>query len=274
MGTAADVLRLARAELGTTSGKKYWDWYFNGTYGYVNGSVTPYCACFTSFIFDSANVTAAGLANSYCPYICSKGSSEGKLVNKYAAQPGDIVLFDWNQDGVSDHVGIVESNEGSYLQTIEGNTSGGIVTRRTRNFSDVCHVIRPNYDGNASVVTESNLDVDGWAGPATITKLQIALNVPSNYVDGVLSGQSVNDRDALGNVCSVEWSGLGSYTVERLQEKVGAGVDGYWGMNTSKCLQRYLINHGYYCGEAGADGYFGYYSCCALQRALNEGLFK
>lgn len=40
----------------------------------------------------------------------------------YAPQPGDIVFFDWGSDGVSDHVGIVESCDGSTVYTIEGDS--------------------------------------------------------------------------------------------------------------------------------------------------------
>jgi hypothetical protein len=32
------------------------------------------------------------------------------------------VFFDWDGDGVSDHVGIVESCDGSTVRTIEGNS--------------------------------------------------------------------------------------------------------------------------------------------------------
>ncbi|MDP1617029.1 CHAP domain-containing protein [Phenylobacterium sp.] len=55
-----------------------------------------------------------------------------------AARPGWIVVFNWNQDGKPDHVGIVERVAGANLHTIEFNTSdtdnsnGGTVARRTR----------------------------------------------------------------------------------------------------------------------------------------------
>ena len=37
--------------------------------------------------------------------------------------PGDIVFFDWDNDGSADHVGIVESCDGSTVRTVEGNSS-------------------------------------------------------------------------------------------------------------------------------------------------------
>lgn len=269
MATSADVLRIAREELGNTSGKKYWDAYFHGAMSYVNGSSTPYCACFVSWVLSKAKVKVPGLPAAYCPYICRDGIKSGVTTNKYSALPGDIVLFDWNSDGLSDHVGIVESNQGGYLQTIEGNTNGGVVARRTRYFSSICHVIRPDYYVNKT--DKVILDVDGWAGPLTITELQKQLDLPSEYVDGILSGQMWRHKDYLGNIWSCEWDGLGSYTVETLQNKLGISSTGFWDKETSIALQNKLIASGYSCGPDGADGHFGYNSCCALQRALNDG---
>ena len=39
---------------------------------------------------------------------------------------GDIIFFDWENDGHSDHVGIVERTDGINVYTIEGNTSGDV----------------------------------------------------------------------------------------------------------------------------------------------------
>lgn len=36
---------------------------------------------------------------------------------------GDITFFDWQNDGVSDHVGIVEKIENGTIYTIEGNST-------------------------------------------------------------------------------------------------------------------------------------------------------
>ena len=39
---------------------------------------------------------------------------------------GSLVFFDWNGDGISDHVGIVEKYEGGIIYTVEGNTGTNI----------------------------------------------------------------------------------------------------------------------------------------------------
>lgn len=272
MATSGDVLRIARNELGNTSGKKYWDYYFDGDEPYVNGGLTPYCACFVSWVMNQAGVKAAGIPAAYCPYICRDAKNGGALIDKHSAQPGDIVLFDWDSDGLSDHVGLVESNEGSYLQTIEGNTSGGIVTRRTRNFSDICHIVRPYYDGGcAPEIMDEKLDVDGWAGPKTILKLQYALGITyASYLDGVLSGQRQEFAEYFPNVCSCTWETDGSYAIKLLQRRYDCVETGVWDRAFSTLMQTVLTEMGYDCGSI--DGYFGYKSCCALQQALNDGV--
>ena len=75
-------------------------------------------------------------------------------------------------------------------------------------------------------------------------------------------------------MCNVTYEGTGSQVVKALQRKVGANPDGYWGPDTSRKLQQWLINKGYDCGPAGIDGYFGHDSVIALQKALNDGVFK
>lgn len=45
---------------------------------------------------------------------------------------GMIIFFDWDHDGTSDHVGIVEKCEGGRVYTIEGNSSDQV---RQRNYA-------------------------------------------------------------------------------------------------------------------------------------------
>jgi hypothetical protein len=44
----------------------------------------------------------------------------------YNPSPGNIIFFDWDGNGVSDHVGIVESCDGTTLYTIEGNANDAV----------------------------------------------------------------------------------------------------------------------------------------------------
>ena len=63
-------------------------------------------------------LTAQGIYN-----ICTPVAPE-------EAKAGDIIFFDWGNNGTIDHVGIVESVNGGTVNTIEGN-SGDKVARRS-----------------------------------------------------------------------------------------------------------------------------------------------
>lgn len=47
----------------------------------------------------------------------------------YLPLPGELIFFDWDGDGIPDHVGIVESCDGSTVYTVEGNTSDSCMRR-------------------------------------------------------------------------------------------------------------------------------------------------
>ena len=44
-----------------------------------------------------------------------------KFPKEYTPKAADIIFFDWNNNGVIDHVGFVEKVENGYVYTIEGN---------------------------------------------------------------------------------------------------------------------------------------------------------
>ena len=49
--------------------------------------------------------------------------------SSYIPTPGDLIFFDWENDGSINHVGIVVSVENGFINTIEGN-SGDKVARQ------------------------------------------------------------------------------------------------------------------------------------------------
>ena len=210
------------------------------------------------------------------------------------AQPGDVILFDWGGDGVCDHVGVVEKNFGSYVQTIEGNTSsgssgsqsnGGGVYRRTRAWSTVKAVVRPNYGSSSgtttttkpSTSTSARLKVDGYIGKNSTTEWQTQLGC--DIIDGVISGQNSANKEYLYRLTSITWEGTGqSGFVKKLQQfLVNKGysikVDGFLGPKTVVALQQFLRD---YCGyvKHGIDGYLGPNTAANVQNALNAGYFK
>ena len=164
MSAAKNVLYCARQWIGYSRwddpepGTVFGRWYAElvGD-SYFGESGIPYCAMFVSYCLNWAGIEAAGLPGAYVPWILSANSDAGRLVANEDAQPGDLVMFDWQGDGVADHIGIVEENhpDEGWMQTIEGNTSpgsggsqsnGGGVYRRARNYNSIIGVARPYYE--------------------------------------------------------------------------------------------------------------------------------
>ena len=119
------------------------------------GITGPWCAMFVTYCMVQTKSKAfiKSQRYAYCPYILedAKYHRNGlRLVSVIDFRPGDVVLFDWNKDGVADHVGFVTAAPGKAktFSTIEGNTSGtnpsdgGMVARMTRNVSDVIGFVR------------------------------------------------------------------------------------------------------------------------------------
>ena len=278
MATATQIINIAAREVGYSrwrdpqAGTKYGRWYAGKTGSpYFGYSGVPYCAMFVSWVLDQAGMTPPGGIFAYCPTGLANARRLGRTRSKNNAKPGDLVFFDWNKDGVSDHVGIVTANRGSYLETIEGNTSagtrgsqsnGGGVYRRARSLSLVIGVVSPQYSGTSSPrpATPSGLAVDGWAGPATIRRAQQLARTP---IDGVISGQWRGNRQAHWAVVAIRYGRGGSMLVRKIQAAVGVKADGHWGPATTRAMQRRL--------GVTVDGYFGHASVKAWQRRLNAG---
>ncbi|MCB5951076.1 lysozyme family protein [Enterococcus sp. BWT-B8] len=103
-------------------GEKYWSWY--GFTGRVE-----WCATFVSYVAEKAHVKMERFA--YCPTEINNFKAKSQWQNGgIEPKSGAIIFFDWDGDGISDHVGIVEKFENNTVHTIEGN-SGDRIAKRT-----------------------------------------------------------------------------------------------------------------------------------------------
>lgn len=296
MATASKVLSIAAGEIGYIAlqdpekGSKYGRYFaekLNQSWLAASSTAVPWCALFASWCLDQAGQSCSGMPTASCATALS-GAKKAGLVrsNKKDAKAGDLVLFDWNGNGQPDHIGIVEKNCGSYIQTIEGNTSsgnsgsqsnGGGVYRRTRNWGYVLAIIAVPYDGQSSGSASSSgkLAVDGYVGPATVKEWQKQRGTTQ---DGVISGQSASDKAAHERINAIRYGSGGSLLVESLQsflteQGYTVTVDGYMGKNTVKALQKWMREKLGYKKHA-IDGILGEYTAYNVQNALNSGAFK
>ena len=124
-GGSGQIVSVALTQLGNEGGQKFWSWY-----GF--DSHVAWCACFASWCGDQAGLIESGKMPKFS--LCDDGiawfQSKGKWKSRgYSPAPGTLIFFDWNGDGTSDHVGIVEKTEGSTVYTVEGNSSNAVNQR-------------------------------------------------------------------------------------------------------------------------------------------------
>ncbi len=127
---SGDLVEIAASQIGNVGGAPYWSWY-----GFT--SRVEWCACFVSWCANEAGYIESGTIPkfSYCPTGIQWFKDAGRWKDRgYTPQPGDIIFFDWQGDGISDHVGIVGSCDGSTVFTIEGN-SGDACQRNSYNIN-------------------------------------------------------------------------------------------------------------------------------------------
>ena len=112
------IVEVALTQLGNQGGQPYWSWY-----GF--DSRVEWCACFVSWCADQCGYIESGLVPKFAG--CVDGAnwfkSNGKWQDRtYEPKTGDIIFFDWEGDGTTDHVGIVEKCENGTVYTVEGNS--------------------------------------------------------------------------------------------------------------------------------------------------------
>ncbi|MCZ0639139.1 lysozyme family protein [Mediterraneibacter gnavus] len=122
------IVSVAMGQIGNSGGQKFWSWY-----GF--DSRVEWCACFVSWCADQSGLIESGNVPKFS--LCSDGVSWFQGKNKWQSggttpTAGMIIFFDWDHDGNSDHVGIVEKCEGGRVYTVEGNSSDQV---RQRNYA-------------------------------------------------------------------------------------------------------------------------------------------
>lgn len=113
------------------------------------GIIGAWCAMFVTHCYVKAGsiVFKRGRYYAYVPYMVADArAGKNNLTITHNPVPGDPVTYDWDNDGIADHVGLFEKwidrNAGTF-SAIEGNTAvgndsnGGEVMRRERNISTV-----------------------------------------------------------------------------------------------------------------------------------------
>ena len=229
-----ELLKIAQKHLGEGGAK------FRKFCGLPAGAA--WCNAFVDYIANEggdASLFFNGKRPTYCPDSIKWCNKNLALVPLYLALPMDIIYFDWEKNGVPNHIGFVRAKKStSEILTIEGNTNGGKVAQKTRAGKYVQGVYRPHFPGPYKL---QKLAIDGDFGYSSIANLQKALKIG---VDGI----------------------LGQGTVKALQKRAGLtgkSVDGAFGPSTARAVQKLV-------GASPLDGQFGPNSVRKLQEWINK----
>ena len=113
------IVNIAKEQIGNFDGDPFWSWY-----GF--GSRVEWCACYVSWCANELGYIDEGKV----PKFAMVGDGINWYVNRDQWIPGDgtptagdLIFFDWDQDDIRDHVGIVSSVIGDKVFSIEGNSS-------------------------------------------------------------------------------------------------------------------------------------------------------
>ena len=289
-GRATDVINAAYGELGYYApddperGSKYGRWLAELTgEDWLAGPSNEifWCCMFASWCLDQGGVQMDGFPTQNTD-LALNGGAKKYAVPIENVQYGDIVIFNWDWDNTTDHIGFATGEfDGTGFTTIEGNV-GNAVKEKYRQLGNVAYVLRPPYEAYGvhgsnmpSVSTDpknnrdgGKLDVDGIGGWNTIIDWQNQLHV---IEDGWIDGQDADNYRYFKGISNVRFDETGSKLVMTIQSIVGATVDGIWGKDTSTKIQEWLVDRGYPCT---VDGFFAANSVTALQESLNNGAWK
>ena len=120
------MVAVAKSQIGNVGGEPYWRWW--GLDYRVE-----WCAIFVSWVADQCGYLDSGVlpkmegVRPYVDWFIECGQWQGQ---DYEPSPGDIIFFDWEGDGLADHVGIVEKVENELIYTVEGNTGNKCAQRK------------------------------------------------------------------------------------------------------------------------------------------------
>ena len=124
------IIKVAMGQLGNKGGKPFGSWY-----GFKQRE--EWCALFVSWCEDQCGYLKSEAAPKFA--IVSDGADWFVLRDQWrlmgdTPEPGDLIFFDWEQDGDRDHVGIVTAVVDDKVFTVEGNSSD--LCRQKRYFLD------------------------------------------------------------------------------------------------------------------------------------------
>jgi hypothetical protein len=183
----------------------------------------PWCAIFVSAVFWKA-IKESRFAEMACDAMIQKFQNLGLYSVSGKPDVGDVIFYDWDSNGTSDHVGIVtEVADGAYI-IIEGNKSDAVGYR----------TIYPNYPY-----------IKGFGFASRLNEENPAESAPSSTVGQQMADKIVANRrwPTLKLYSKGEWVTV-LQAMLNAENKAGLDVDGEFGVFTYSAVNKFQTAHG------------------------------
>lgn len=138
--TATILINKAKQYIGVKGRPNTFTKWYAGRHG-KQFETAAWCDMFVSYVANSVGLGKFVGEFAYCPYHIKWFKDNGRWGN--VPKVGAIVFYDWDQDKLSDHVGIVESIKGKTVIAIEGNKAN--VVQRVARSTGIIGYGYPDY---------------------------------------------------------------------------------------------------------------------------------
>ncbi len=276
------IIAIAQKEIGykeySNNHTKYGEWF---------GVQDEWCNIFVSWLANQIGILDTLIPKqAYVPNTVKWYKDKGLFKAKgYNPNTGDIIFFDYNSNGTSDHIGIVEKCENENIYTIEGNKSQ-MVKRCMYNVNNPgiygFGLVQYSQEENKNVSNEITYSTIQKGSKGNLVRIGQEKLIAKKYS----CGPDGADGDFGDNT---------EAATKQLQRDAGLVVDGIIGVKTWAVLnsdfmrpnkieypgffikegqtsdyvgkvQTRLIELGYNCGPAGADKKFGINTAKAVEK--------
>ena len=205
--------------------------------GYLVKYTDAWCATFVSFVGIVCGLTDIMPTECGCGAMIDLYKKKGRWQENdaYRPQPADVIMYDWDDNGVGDctgypeHVGIVEAVDGNTITVIEGNMSDKVGERKLQvNGRYIRGYCLPDYAGKAGSVPSASVPSGNpssgsassseqvYTVKAGDTLSKIAAKYGTTYqklasYNGIANPNKIN----VGQKIRIPGSGVKTYTVKK-----------------------------------------------------------
>ena len=219
--------------------------------GYKVKYTDEWCATAVSAAFIKAGLTDIGFTECSCNRMIALYKAKGRWEEKdsYVPKMGDIIMYDWQDNGVgdnvgsADHVGLVVAVNGTKLTVIEGNKGEAVAYRSISiNEKFIRGYCLPDYASKASKPVET-VSTETYSKEVFIRDVQKALGAT---VDGIAGPETLNSTITLSAILNRKHE-----VIRAVQRRLAAlgytsvgNIDGIAGVKFTQAVKEFQKTNG------------------------------